>query len=661
MPSASGLNTERSAMRLSVYPKPRFLAIALLVSAGFVVPAPATDEGMFAADQVSLTSYVDYLDNHLFTHDGDDRGPSASSDLVAARNNIVTLLQGYGLSVTLEPFSYGGSTYHNVVATKTGTLYPSLEYIIGAHYDSVDNPGADDNARGVALVLESARILSQYDSAYTIRFVAFSMEEVGLVGSEAYVIEHAGDSILGMISADMVAFDTNTNVARVYGRSASAGLKAQLRAAISEYGDGLTSIDAGTINASDHAPFEDALIPACLLIEGEVWNNPHYHEAEDSFDTPNYLDFDYAVRMTRGVVGWLVDAAEVAVPVDNLKFDYPDGLPEYVSPAGGDRLRVEVSGLGLEVPQPGTGTLHVNTGGRWMTFPMEEIAPNVYDAIFPAATCGNEVRYYFSATAQSGLVYIYPRSAPASCHATVAAYGDRIIYAEPLDVAPTGWIAQGQWAFGQPTGDGGTNHGGPDPTSGHTGLNVFGFNLNGDYPAGMVETHLTSPALDCTDALRTRLRFWRWLGVEQPSYDHAYVRAGTNGVNFTTIWENPAEIADTAWIPMELDVSAIADGQAAVQLRWTMGQTDGSWQYCGWNIDDIEVVALSCTPPPNGDHDVDGDVDLYDTAAMQRCFGADGTPYPADGYCPPFDFDADGDADLLDYAEFCDLVTGPES
>ncbi|MBU8869628.1 MAG: T9SS type A sorting domain-containing protein [Gemmatimonadales bacterium] len=160
----------------------------------------------------------------------------------------------------------------------------------------------------------------------------------------------------------------------------------------------------------------------------------------------------------------------------------------------------------------------------------------------------------------------------------------------PLDVDP-GWTMEGEWAFGIPTGDGG-EHGNPDPTSGNTGANVLGFNLAGDYGPDLAETHLTTTALDCSGVQGVTLKFHRWLGVEQPKYDHAYIRVSNNGVDFTTVWENPAEITDSAWAQVEYDISAIADDQATVYVRWTMGATDDSWFFCGWNIDDVEIWGL---------------------------------------------------------------------
>ena len=67
--------------------------------------------------------------------------------------------------------------------------------------------------------------------------------------------------------------------------------------------------------------FEAAGFQACLLIEGEVWNNPHYHDPEDSVDTPGYINYGFAVKMTRSVVGYLVDQADALVQVADGDYD----------------------------------------------------------------------------------------------------------------------------------------------------------------------------------------------------------------------------------------------------------------------------------------------------------------------------------------------------
>jgi len=619
------------------------LVAGMLIAA--VSVATASDEGHAAADQVTEESYRYFLgDNQgtegiLYTHDGDDREFGPEHDL--ARANIVAECESYGLSVALEPFYYG-ELYYNVVATKLGTVYPDQEWIVGAHFDSASwfgpAPGADDDASGVATVLEAARIISQYDSDYTIRFICFDREEQGLIGSSAYVDDHFGDDILGMVQCDMMAWDPATNNASIWGHDNPAlPLKTALAQAISDYseykGVFLTPIDRGWNGQSDHAPFDAAGYQACMFIEGEGFNNNTIHSSDDSVDNPGYINYPYAVRMTKSVVGWLVDAAGVQVPIDTLDFIYSDGRPELIAPHGGTRMRVEVVGVGDEIPQPGTGMLHYDVGDGWESVPMEVVSDNVYDAVFPAADCGQEVLYYVSAEAVGGEVFTDPRNAPDTSYSATAAYGRVVAFEDSFDTNP-GWTTEGQWAFGQPTGGGG-EYGGPDPTSGYTGPNVYGYNLNGDYPNNLPERHLTSTAVDCTDLYGVHLKFWRWLGVEQAVYDHAYVRVSNNGANWTTVWQNAGEIADYAWVEMDLDISGVADGQPTVYLRWTMGSTDGGWRYCGWNIDDIELTALDCEPPCVGDLDGDQDTDQADLGILLADWGCSG------GDCPG-DIDGDG-------------------
>jgi lysyl endopeptidase len=166
-----------------------------------------------------------------------------------------------------------------------------------------------------------------------------------------------------------------------------------------------------------------------------------------------------------------------------------------------------------------------------------------------------------------------------------------LVYSYNMDSDPI-WDMQGQWAYGVPTGGGG-EHGNVDPTSGATGNSVIGYNLNGDYTNDMAETHLTTTSIDCTDLTAVTLKFQRWLNVEQPSYDHAYIRVSTDGTNFSTIWENGSEVADTGWSQQVFDLSGVADGAATLYVRWTMGITDSSWLYSGWNIDDVEIWGLT--------------------------------------------------------------------
>ncbi len=199
-----------------------------------------------------------------------------------------------------------------------------------------------------------------------------------------------------------------------------------------------------------------------------------------------------------------------------------------------------------------------------------------------------------------------------------------------LDQDPQ-WETEGDWAWGVPLGGGGL-HGLPDPTSGHTGSSVYGYNLAGNYGNSLPPQHLIAGPMDFRLIRGATLEFWRWLGVEQPLYDHASFSVSTDGTTWTTLWENPEQITDSTWIPMSADISALADSQPRVWLRWTMGPTDSAWTFCGWNIDDIAIEAYRLVPPEPTDLDLSGDIDAADLALVLREYGlTDGGDVDGDG------------------------------
>ena len=114
-----------------------------------------------------------------------------------------------------------------------------------------------------------------------------------------------------------------------------------------------------------------------------------------------------------------------------------------------------------------------------------------------------------------------------------------------------------------------------------------------------MHNRLESPAISTLGQHGLRLRFQRWLTVEDGLFDQATVL-----VNAVPVWSNPAtpggtaHTLDSAWTPQDLDVSALADDQAAVHLRFEL-QSDGGLQFGGWNIDDLKLLTVSPgTVPP---------------------------------------------------------------
>lgn len=287
-------------------------SLALYVTAAFA----STVQDV--VNNVSYTSYRSYLGypgdlvNPLFTQAGDSRyylNPGGQHD--AARTNIFNHFNGLGLTTSLSSFTYNSLNYSNVVAVKTGMTRPNDIYILGAHYDSVECPGADDNASGVAGIMEAARVMSSFDFEATIQFVAFDLEELGLCGSAAYAsaAKSNGDNILGMISLDMIAFNTGgNNIAHIYGNTPSDPVKNALASAVNTYSGGVSALVFGADNASDHYSFEQQGYQAALFIEDWA-GNTSYHQITDNVDVPGFIDYTYATSMTKGVVGYAATAA----------------------------------------------------------------------------------------------------------------------------------------------------------------------------------------------------------------------------------------------------------------------------------------------------------------------------------------------------------------
>ena len=287
-------------------------------------------------------------------------------------------------------------------------------------------------------------------------------------------------------------------------------------------------------------------------------------------------------------------AVGVSLPAPSIIFSYPNGTPTTLTPNVPETIDVTVATLygGEVVPNSGQVYISIN-GGTYQSSPMTEISPNNYQATLPGVSCGDVVDYYFSADLVDPPSTFFDGSASAP-YTAVPQTNTLTVFQDDFE-SDLGWsISGGDWARGIPTGGGGA-YGNPDPTSGTVGANVMGYNLSGDYANSIPEYHVTSPAIDCSSLESVRLQFDRWLGVEQPAYDHAYIRVSNDNINWTTVWENDAEVADSAWTAIDFDISAVAALQSTVYIRFTMGTSDGGWTFCGWNIDNLYVIGTECT------------------------------------------------------------------
>ncbi|WP_035989706.1 M28 family peptidase [Leptolyngbya sp. KIOST-1] len=229
--------------------------------------------------------------------------------------------------VTDHRFDFEGQSFTNWILDLPGEEPRRPVILVGAHYDSVPgSPGADDNATGVAVLLELARALAQQPGRSPLRLVAFDLEELGFVGSRHYAnaLHQQGEPLGLMLSLEMLGYCSHQPNSQTY----PAGLErfypnrgnyiAQIgpwqsiptmvrlwrgfRAA------GLPSQWLPVVNGgravpdtrrSDHVPFWDLGYPAILITDTADLRNPHYHRPSDTLES---LDLGFLTQVCQGLI-----------------------------------------------------------------------------------------------------------------------------------------------------------------------------------------------------------------------------------------------------------------------------------------------------------------------------------------------------------------------
>ncbi len=315
-------------------PRLGIVALILLILAAFFT-VTSLQAGL---DQPDIASLVDGVElervrGHIEALEGPRNSFSQPDETRTAAGYVQSELESYGYPVQLFPVAFKRATFPNVVGVREGTMCPERVFVIGAHYDSVPNtPGADDDASGIAGMLEVARALADTPLPATVWFVGFALEENGLVGSfnMSRDAELAGTEIVGMVSLEMIGYATDEfDFIVVLGNRASIRLTDAFRRAQEAYvpelpvailnllGNGEKQPDS---RRSDHAPFWDAGYQAVLVTDTANFRNPNYHEPSDTLDT---LDLAFATNVTKETL---------ATTVDYLTYDgNGDGAPDVCS------------------------------------------------------------------------------------------------------------------------------------------------------------------------------------------------------------------------------------------------------------------------------------------------------------------------------------------
>jgi len=250
--------------------------------------------------------------------------------MAAAAGYIRKTLEDTGYEVNSQSFISRGLTVNNLEAVLPGHGAADEIIVIGAHYDAVaGSPGADDNASGVAALLELARLLAGTTLPRTVRFVAFANEEAPFfygdeMGSKLYAARaHAqGERIEAMLSLETMGYFTDQPGSQRYpfpfsylypdtgnfigfvGNFSSRPLVRQavgaFRATTAFPSEGVAAPSGMEgIHWSDHWSFWQAGYPAIMVTDTAPFRYPHYH---DESDTPEQLDYAGLARVTGGLV-----------------------------------------------------------------------------------------------------------------------------------------------------------------------------------------------------------------------------------------------------------------------------------------------------------------------------------------------------------------------
>lgn len=299
---------------------------------------PATPEEVDIARH--LRAHVEKLGGEI-----GERNVYRPAALEAAAVYIEEQFRALGHEVGRQEFTAARQTVRNIDVTIPGAGGAGKAdeiIVVGAHYDSVHGaPGANDNASGVAAVLEVARLLKGQKLARTIRYVAFVNEEPPFfqgpqMGSVVYAgrCKERGEKIVAMLTPETIGYYSDAQGSQRYpgmlaqfypkvgnfitfvGESESEALVSRVVESFrrhakfpSEGGAAPASIEG--VGWSDHWSFQRQGYPALMLTDTAPFRYPHYHTSDD---TPDKCDYDRMSRVVAGlarVVAELADAEKV--------------------------------------------------------------------------------------------------------------------------------------------------------------------------------------------------------------------------------------------------------------------------------------------------------------------------------------------------------------
>ena len=296
------------------------------------------------------------------------------------------------------------------------------------------------------------------------------------------------------------------------------------------------------------------------------------------------------------------------VRISPLEFSYPNGLPEMVSPSGQPgAFQVQVDGFG-GTPMPNTGVLHLDRGNGFETFPMNEIAPNLYEADFPSIPCGMVARYYVSAEASDGSVINNPPNAPLDTFDVISADGMEVTFTDNFQT-DTGWTVSGdavdgQWTRGVPAGDG--TRGDPSADGDGSGACYLTDNVSGNSDVDDGTTILLSPLMDAVGSgtgVVSMVSYDRWYSNDvgnAPASDIFIVEIsnddGESWVNLETVGPAGNEVSG-GWFHKSFAISDFVTPTNEMRLRFIASDL-GDASVVEAAVDGVKIEVVECGMDP---------------------------------------------------------------
>ncbi len=304
----------------------------------------------------------------LVTYPRNSHDPQSDLDDVA--DFVAGLFDDAGLTPQFQDVAHDGKSMPNIYAQIPGTGCSDETLIVSAHYDARPSggQGADDDASGIGALMEIARAVKAHPLPVTVRIVAFSFEEDGLVGSMAMAARDAADDadIVGAVSMDMVGYTTPeidplTGLPGTYLAMVADPTSAALAHAFGagaywyqpEFPAAGAVIDPAVLSdifRSDHFSYVSQGYPGMIVTDTANFRNPNYHTLNDTLDT---LDWEYLTGSTRAMVAGVATYASSDQNADGVAdLCAAPVTPTTTTPSTTTTTPVKTQGSGATPPTP---------------------------------------------------------------------------------------------------------------------------------------------------------------------------------------------------------------------------------------------------------------------------------------------------------------------